>query len=269
MCTIVALFGMRTDFPLVLATNRDEFYARETLGPGRILRAPVTVGGLDLRARGTWMGVTRQGLFVGVTNQRTLTAPDPQKRSRGELVMNALKLQKPKAIAEALTALDGREYNSFNLMFGTAEALYVAYGREAQREIEVTQVQKGLHVLPNDKLDSPDFWKVSHAHAQLAEAHTLPRDALLAKLQQLLADGRLPPSERVPDREGFLTREVLTRLMALCVRTPAYGTRSSSVILLAPGEVCAYRFADGPPDTTAFQDVMPLYNDALGQDAPV
>ena len=62
--------------------KRDEFYARPTAGPQRLLEQPATVGGSDLQARGTWMGVTRDGFFVGVTNQRTFSLPDRNKRSR-------------------------------------------------------------------------------------------------------------------------------------------------------------------------------------------
>ena len=134
MCTIVAIHGVRQDYPLVLATNRDEFYARASAGPMRLLDEPSTVGGQDLRAKGTWMGVTQAGLFVGVTNQRTLRAPNPQKRSRGALVMEALKLEEPRAIRAFVNTLDGREYNSFNLMFGRAGELYAAYGTRRSKK---------------------------------------------------------------------------------------------------------------------------------------
>ena len=79
MCTIVAIHGVRRDYPLVLATNRDEFYARGSAGPRRLLEQPSTVGGQDLRAKGTWMGVTREGVFVGVTNHRTFQLTFQQK----------------------------------------------------------------------------------------------------------------------------------------------------------------------------------------------
>ena len=83
MCSVVVLNGVRADYPVVLATNRDEFYARASSGPQRLLDAPRSVGGRDLVAHGTWAAVTEHGLFVGVTNQRTLAPPDRSKRSRG------------------------------------------------------------------------------------------------------------------------------------------------------------------------------------------
>src|SRR5689334_13632751 len=127
--------GVRADCPLVLATNRDEFYARETAGPSRLLESPSTVGGRDLVAQGTWMGVTREGLFVGITNQRTLAASGrpPPPRSRGELVLQALSLGSVDAITRMVAAVDARAYNAFNLMWGDASALMVGYGRDEQR----------------------------------------------------------------------------------------------------------------------------------------
>ncbi len=261
MCTIVALHGVREDYPLVLATNRDEFYARATAGPTRLLDDPSTVGGRDLRAKGTWMGVTRDGLFVGVTNQRTLRAPDPQKRSRGALVIDALKLREPEAIRSLVGTLDGRDYNSFNLMFGRAGALYAAYGREEQREIEVEPVPVGVHVLPNDRLDSPDFWKVGHARAWLKDVQATPWSSLRSELQRMLADDTPAPLEALPDLppDAPFDRVTLQRLSAVCVRTPVYGTRSSTVVALTAQGVGEYWFADGPPDHTDFRDVKDLF----------
>jgi uncharacterized protein with NRDE domain len=261
MCTIVALHGVRQDYPLVLATNRDEFYARASAGPTRLLEEPSTVGGRDLRAKGTWMGVTRDGLFVGVTNQRTLRAPDPQKRSRGALVMDALKLAEPRLIRTMLAGLDGREYNSFNLMFGRAGDLYAAYGRQEQREIETEPVPVGVHVLPNDRLDSRDFWKVRHAKEWLGESSELSWDALRGRLQAMLADGTPAPLAALPTLtpDAPFDRATLQLLSAVCVRTPVYGTRSSTVVALTAHGVGEYWFADGPPDQTGFREVSDLF----------
>ncbi|MFT3925368.1 MAG: NRDE family protein [Myxococcales bacterium] len=264
MCTIVALHGVRSDFPLVLATNRDEFFARPSAGPMRILEQPVTVGGRDLKALGTWMGVTREGLFVGVTNQRTLRAPDPSKRSRGELVVHALERENARAIRGLLAGLDGRDFNSFNLMFGRAGDLFAAYGRDDQREIEVEPVPRGVHVLPNDRLDSSDFWKVGRAKevlAGLTDMESLAWDELAQRLIGLLSDGTPAPLSVLPELppDAPFDRPTLQLLSAVCVRTPAYGTRSSTIVALTPDSVGHYLFADGPPDQTAFRDVKDLF----------
>jgi len=263
VCTIVALRGVRADCPLILATNRDEFYARETAGPSRLLASPSTVGGRDLVAQGTWMGVTREGLFVGVTNHRRLE-PDPKPgplRSRGELVLRALALASVPDITRFVGALDAREYNTFNLMWGDASALFVGYARDEQREVLIDSVPEGVHVLPNDRIDSPSFVKVARAKQLIEPYLAAPLPALTVALQSMLADRQLPELADIPTPPvtSVLNREFLRELAALCVRTPAYGTRSSTVVELAPGRVVQYLFADGPPDRTPFTDVTPLF----------
>jgi uncharacterized protein with NRDE domain len=257
MCTIVAIRGVRPDVPLVLATNRDEFFARPSTGAVRLLDAPVTVGGRDLAAGGTWMGVTREGLFVGVTNHRG-GHRDPSKRSRGEVVLHALSLGDAGAIARYLESLDGREFNAFNLMWGDASSLRVAYARQEQRMIELEDVPPGVHVLPNDRLDSPDFFKVRGAQALITPVLHAPLPRFVQGAQEMLADRALPPLESLTDQPGF-DRALLRELAALCVRTPHYGTRSSTVVLLQPARVLEYWVADGPPDRTPFVDVSSLF----------
>lgn len=262
MCTIVVLRNVRPDFPVVLATNRDEFLARAASGPERLLEDPVTVGGRDLVKGGTWMGVTRTGLFVGVTNQRTLLPMDPQKRSRGELVLDALRLGQRDAITRLVQGLDGREYNAFNLMWGDAEELFVAYAREGRAALEIEAVPAGVHVLPNDSLDSADFPKVGRAQALLAPHLHGDFAALEQALKETLADRQLPAIETIPDLPlpKHLNRAFLRELSALCIRTPMYGTRSSSIVALTPGGVGRYLYADGPPDGSEFLDVRGLFD---------
>lgn len=262
MCTIVVIHGMRADYPVVLATNRDEFYARQTSGAMRILDVPRTVGGLDMVKRGTWMGVTHEGLFVAVTNQRTMQPPDPSKRSRGEVVVKALKLQNKAAITRMLSELDGREFNSFNLMWGDAEGVFAAYAREGVKEIAVEPVPRGLHVLPNDRLDHKDFPKVQRAMKLIDPYVHASFDHLVPALKKMLADRVLPKLDDVPMLPvgAPISRETVRELSALCVRMPAYGTRSSSIVALARGRVGHYEYSESPPDLGApYKDVLGLF----------
>lgn len=261
MCTVVVLNGVRRDFPVVLATNRDEFFARPSSGAIRLLEQPKTVGGRDLVSNGSWMGVTEQGLFVGVTNQRSFHAPDRSKRSRGEVVINALKLGQSDAIADMLRTLDAREFNGFNLLWGDAQALFVGYAREDAAPITIEPVPQGIHVLPNDRLDCSDFPKVQRALALIDPFARDDFDVLSEALKRMLSDRQRPPLEQVPtpQAESPLNRDMLRELSALCIRTPLYGTRSSTIVALAPGKVGQYLYADGPPDQAQFADVTGLY----------
>src|SRR5689334_13802411 len=121
---------MHPDRPVILAANRDEFYARPARGPGAL--APGIVGGRDELAGGTWLALRVDGAFAAVTNQRTFAPRDAAARSRGELPL-ALLARPVREMAAFAGALDASEYNDGNLMFGSAEGVWVAYLRREAR----------------------------------------------------------------------------------------------------------------------------------------
>ena len=94
MCTVVILNRVHPEYPVVVAANRDEFYARTTHDPRVVHDSPRIVCGVDGDKGGTWMGVTDAGLFVGLTNQRTYSPADSQLQSRGQAVWQAQSLRK-------------------------------------------------------------------------------------------------------------------------------------------------------------------------------
>lgn len=255
MCTIVAIHGVHPEASLIVAANRDELYARAALPPSVL--EPGIVGGRDLVAKGTWLGLTPRGLFVAVTNQRTMRPPDPARHSRGELVLQALRSPNVDAIASLLNALDGRRYNPFNLLFGDGERLFVAYARE-QSELAVSELQPGVIVLANDRIGAEDYPKTQRAE-QLLNVQ-LPLDALLDDLPRVLGDHEKPPLDRVPPPPAgsMFSHELLQKLQALCIHAAFYGTRSSSIVALSKGTVHAYRHAEGTPCTHAFVDYAGL-----------
>src|ERR1043165_4074337 len=89
MCLIVLAWQAVPDFPLVVAANRDEFHARPAAPAEFWSDHPGILAGRDLEARGTWMGVSRNGRFAAVTNYRGGTEPSAR-HSRGALVTRFL-----------------------------------------------------------------------------------------------------------------------------------------------------------------------------------
>jgi len=62
----------------------------------------------------------------------------------------------------------------------------------------------------------------------------------------------------VPPAESPFTHEIVHLLPSICVHTPVYGTRSSTVLALSPGRVEHYLYADGPPREAALSDFTEL-----------
>ncbi len=72
MCLLGIAFKRFDRAPLLVLANREEFYARPAAGPqifGRIGEKPAWMGGVDLLAGGTWMGVNEPGVLVAITNR--------------------------------------------------------------------------------------------------------------------------------------------------------------------------------------------------------
>jgi len=117
MCTVVLLRHPGSRWPLLLAANRDELRSRPWRAPGRHWpdRRDV-VAGLDEQAGGTWLGVNDHGVVAAVLNRAGTLGPASGKRTRGELVLEALDHADAAAAAAALSDLDPTAYRPFNLI---------------------------------------------------------------------------------------------------------------------------------------------------------
>ena len=70
MCTLAIYFRVFPDYPVVVAANRDEYLDRAALPPTSLGERPRIIGGKDLRAIGTWLGINEHGLVAGLLNRR-------------------------------------------------------------------------------------------------------------------------------------------------------------------------------------------------------
>jgi uncharacterized protein with NRDE domain len=82
MCLILLAVDSHPRYSLVVAANRDEYYARPTRSLQQWPEAPQLWAGKDLTAGGTWLGLTRAGRFAAVTNARE-TLPPSRVRGAG------------------------------------------------------------------------------------------------------------------------------------------------------------------------------------------
>ena len=124
MCLIVVGWRVHPDYPLVVAANRD---ARPTAPLGRWPDAPEVIGGLDLEAGGTWLGITATGRFAAVTNVRE---PGMTKgaQSRGFLTRGFLTGES--SAEEYAAQIDGAQYLGFNLLLSDGESLVYCSNRD-------------------------------------------------------------------------------------------------------------------------------------------
>jgi uncharacterized protein with NRDE domain len=217
MCLIVVAWQAHPEYPLVVAANRDEFYARPSTQADRWPEDPRILGGRDLEAGGTWLALREDGRFAAVTTVREGAAKGG--RSRGHLPGDFLRgEQAPGAYA---AAVDGAQYAGFNLLLADRDALWYCSNRDgAPRELG-----PGLYGLSNHLLDTP--WpKLVTAKARFAQSlASLPA---FGGFFDLLADPEIVPDQGLPDTGVALQWERL--LSAIFVQSESYGTRASTVL---------------------------------------
>ncbi|WP_130908371.1 NRDE family protein [Pseudomonas sp. Sample_16] len=221
MCLIV--FAWRPDHaqPLIVAANRDEFYARPSLPLAQWPEAPHVYAGRDLEAGGTWLGVGANGRFAALTNIRDPHRP-PGRKSRGELVAGFL--SGDVSIDDYLTDVVARspEYGGFNLLVGNKNELWHFNARAT----EAVMLPPGVYGLSNAGLDTP--WpKLLRAKAALSQVLDEPQpEALLA----LLNDAQTAPFNELPDTGVGLATETL--LSSVFIASQSYGTRASTALIV-------------------------------------
>jgi uncharacterized protein with NRDE domain len=246
MCTLAIYYHVFADYPVVVAANRDEFLDRAALPPTLLSDRPRIIGGKDLRANGTWLGINEHGLVAGLLNRRIADSgpSDANLRSRGLLTLDALQHSNAADSAHYLAVQRARDYNSFNLLMASREAAFVAYNRGA--EIEIVKLTPGFHLLTNADVDDFECPRISRSYSRFAELEQredFARDPVARRsdLANLLADH----STQLDPRTG--------RPNSLCLHLGDYGTRSSSLIFMRrDSAIVEHFFAPGPPCTSGY-----------------
>lgn len=244
MCLIVVAWQAHPDFPLVVAANRDEFFARPTAAAALWDDAPGLLAGRDLQAGGTWLGLAKTGAvtpgwrFSALTNFRHPASQFPDARSRGELPTHFLASRQPAGEFAAELMATGTTYGGFNLLTanlsadGRGELAYChnlspLLGNQAPPSPQI--LTPGIHAVSNSVLDTP--WpKLQQARAEFAHAlEDLPDSVAFSKAALgLLADQQRAADAELPATGVPLKWERI--LSSIFVHSPDYGTRASTLL---------------------------------------
>lgn len=237
MCLALIAINQHPLYPIILITNRDEFYDRRMLPAHFWKDNPSIYAGIDLQQGGTWLGLNKQGAFALVTNYRNPGLYQENLASRGFLVKNYLESEDISA-TEYLQkiALMADTFNPFNLLLGTiGDVRY--YSNVSNTEIIL---KPGVYGLSNSLLDVPWF-KVVRAkelfNKVLSQLQTLEDPQQINELvTPILQDRVLAPDDQLPDTG--VSKELEKALSSIFVAIPEYkyGTTNSSVVLIGERE---------------------------------
>jgi uncharacterized protein with NRDE domain len=248
MCLAVIAWQSHPDYPLVLAANRDEFYARSTRPASWWGQSVELLAGRDEEAGGTWLGIARSGRIALLTNVRAPSERNPHAPSRGTIVVSALQSAAPAGEWLRSQAPKLQAFNGFNLL--VAEAALAA--RSVPRLVYFTNRRRagprllapGIYGLSNAFLDTP--WpKVVRAVGGFAcaLARRVDADALLALMadRQPVRDSELPSTGVSLDWERALA--------PIQIRANGYGTRSTTIVTVRRDGVVNFIERSFEPDS--------------------
>lgn len=251
MCTNVILRRPDHDWPIVLASLRDEMSDRPWLPPRRHWpdRSEVTAG-LDELAGGSWMGLNDYGVVACILNRTGHLGPVPGKRSRGELVLEALDHADAVDAATALRNLDPSGYLPFNMIIAdNHDAYWVRHaGQLSNTTIELFEIPHGISMLTAAELNDLSVPRITHYLPRFEKS--VPPDPSSGDWtgwHMLISECSQPD-----DPEPNLAMTIIT--------DSGYGTVSASLLALpapATGKP-VWLFAPGRPRDTAFTPVPGL-----------
>ncbi|MBT2733429.1 NRDE family protein [Bacillus sp. ISL-7] len=230
MCLIVFAYRVHPVYKLLVAANRDEFYGRSTALAHYWEDRPDILAGRDLEKMGTWMGVTTSGRFAALTNYRDPKEVTEGKRSRGELVADALKHKGN--IKDYMQSLVKKKdlYPGYNLLAGDGTELYY-YSNKGQ---ELQKVEPGIYGISNHLLNT-EWPKVQKGKEGMSKIINGEQVELVERLLSLLQNADQAPDELLPHTGVSLEWERM--LSPLFIKSGNYGTRSSTVMLMSDKEI--------------------------------
>jgi uncharacterized protein with NRDE domain len=224
MCLLLAACQQHPEYRLIVAANRDEFYARAALPADFWPDNDRILGGRDLQGSGTWLAVNRHGSFAAVTNVRTsmnVVAP----RSRGLIISDYL--TSASTAEKFVGELNDRraDYQGFNVFAsdGGSAAWSSNYTGECRT------LTPGVYGLSNHLLDTP--WpKVRRIKADFEAANSLSKAELIESLFASLQNEESAPDRDLPNTGlGIEYERVLSPIF---ISGDTYGTRCSTVVLI-------------------------------------
>lgn len=176
MCTVMMLRRPGHAWPFLLGGNRDEMADRPWKAPARHWpdREEV-VAGLDETAGGSWLGLNDAGVMAVILNRHGTLGPAEDKRSRGELVLEALDHGDAQAAAEALSGLNPEAYRPFNLVIADNRDAYWLRNRDGGKVVEVFPVPEGLSMLAGFDLNDREQSARTATHMDSLEAAPAPQ----------------------------------------------------------------------------------------------
>ena len=243
MCTSVILFQKKSDWPLILASNRDGSFRRPSKTPGRHWNnQKYILGGLDKEAGGTWCAINNNGV-IGCIHNRNFKN-HIKKKTRGEIILKILKGKNAIESINLFKKLDISYYNGFNLFIAdNKNAFWIKYFNY-NKKFSINKIPQGLSIITNKDLNDTRDKKIKY-YKKLFSIIKKPNPEINSwkEWENLMASSRI--------------RNQTSNDQAICFNIKKnFGTVSSTIIALsADKKKFKYRYTKKSPNICKFKEI--------------
>ena len=226
MCLIVLALNPKSDYKLVLTSNRDEFYERPTESMHWWDSSPGVLAGKDKNFDGTWMALSEKGKFAAVTNVREFTSLSTKKKSledlasRGDLVKDFVLSNH--SSSEYIDEIDFLNYQGFNLiLFDGVEGLICS-----NRGLEKKLTEGEIYAIGNKPIEQKSE-KIKSAEEDFKKilSSEISGKNLFTMMQS-------PVNKPLEFSEAFTKENHGREFPYRFIATDIYGTRSTTSIII-------------------------------------
>ena len=150
MCTLFIHRSKNSDWPILIANNRDEYLARTFKSPGYHWNNSIFAG-KDILEGGSWLGLNENGLCAAILNRASNKLKDKNLNSRGKIIIDILKKSDAKSALKYIESYFKKDTRFFNLFISDYKnAFWIKYD---QNELESFEVPYGFSIIDNYDLN--------------------------------------------------------------------------------------------------------------------
>ena len=248
MCTSVILINKKSNWPLILGTNRDEYFNRKSLPPNRHWsKHPYIIGGLDKLSGGTWCAINDYGIIACIHNKISKINNFIPKESRGKIILKILKGKNIKEVLKIINNIDLSRYDGFNLFFANNDSAYWMKHNVKTKNIYIRKVPEGLSILTSSNLNDRKDKKINYYIKRINKNSTFNNNKKsLSRIELILKNDKIKNQKNKHDPICFNINN-------------KFGTVSSAIICINKNfyknKSLIYRYTNGPPNKSVYKNI--------------
>ena len=151
MCTLFIHRSKNSDWPILIANNRDEYLYRTFKSPGYHWNDSIFAG-KDISEGGSWLGLNEKGVCAAILNRPSDDLKNKNLKSRGKIIINILKNTTAENGLKYVMSYFKKNTRFFNLFISDYKnAFWIKYDKNEFKSFEVPY---GFSIIDNYGLNN-------------------------------------------------------------------------------------------------------------------